>query len=554
MKGIKFSFSFLKSNSLSLSILKNYFPTPFLEFSLESLNFPTFYWVYFLVLSQIGCHVKIYLDGILLFLRGQFMLFSELHSISKDKEETWFDPNLDVDTKLFIDPFMLFSYSEKPFNNSHFKIINFFNEAFVLAAKSIGAPSGMSYTKLISMLTFPEVEEICLGYTNKSTGGSGSGVGFSQSIASALIKSIKYGIKEINHFEEIGILEKGIGPDRISDICANIIKEDLIQYTQDLCSKHGVPLQEFKVKNAKFNYEFKRWETNIVSLPLNPTNNKPILLVPKSILRELPSINADGFLDWAWANENATLRTDFNFEVKSKINKEDIIKIASKRIDFLDRYVKFVEKKGSFPYNIEKDPSGIYKWYEQSQKIQQSFPVKLAIPKKNIELIELVKKLIENFNSFIVNNSGYKLLWNETPLSPKREEASQLLFFGLIKEHCKVNNIDFSREVNQGRGPVDFKFSNGYQERVLIEVKRASSSKVKQGLLSQLPQYLESENIQVGFYVIIVQRDQEYKKISSLKAEAKELSEKLGKAIDVFVIDARYNKPSASNIKQDELV
>ncbi|WP_157763218.1 hypothetical protein [Bacillus atrophaeus] len=118
----------------------------------------------------------------------------------------------------------------------------------------------------------------------------------------------------------------------------------------------------------------------------------------------------------------------------------------------------------------------------------------------------------KGYNSFIINNSGYKLLWNETPLTPKREEASQLLFYGLVKEHCKANNIDFSREVNQGRGSVDFKFSSGYQDRVLIEVKRASSSKLKQVLLSQLPQYLESEDIQIGYYVVIVQKEEEYKK------------------------------------------
>lgn len=477
------------------------------------------------------------------------MLFSELYCGINSNDEKWFDPILGVDTRLFIDPFLLFSYSEKHLNNAHSKIIEFFNEAFMLAAKSSGVPSSLSYKKLISMLTFPEVEEICLGYTSKSTGGAGGGKGFSHSMAAALIKSIRVGVKEIDHFEEIGILEKGIGRDRISDICANIIKEELIMYTQEICSKHDIPLKEFKVKNSKFNFEFKRWETNLVSLPLNPTNNKPILLVPKSILRELPSINADGFLDWAWSNENETMRTDFNFEVKSKINKEDIMRVASTRIDLLGKYISYVEKKGSLPYNIDKDPSGIYKWYEQSQKIQQMQPLKLPIPKNLIELADLVKVLIESFNSFIINNSGYKLLWNETPLTPKREEASQLLFFGLVKEHCKANNIDFSREVNQGRGPVDFKFASGYQDRVLIEVKRASSSKLKQGLQNQLPQYLDSEDIQIGYYVVIVQKEEEYKKINGLKEEAKKLSEELGKFIDVFVINSIYDKPSASNIK-----
>lgn len=35
------------------------------------------------------------------------MLFSELYSVIKSQDEIWFDPILDVDTKLFIDPFLL---------------------------------------------------------------------------------------------------------------------------------------------------------------------------------------------------------------------------------------------------------------------------------------------------------------------------------------------------------------------------------------------------------------------------------------------------------------
>ncbi len=43
------------------------------------------------------------------------MLFSELYSVIKSQDEIWFDPILDVDTKLFIDPFLLFSSSEEHF-------------------------------------------------------------------------------------------------------------------------------------------------------------------------------------------------------------------------------------------------------------------------------------------------------------------------------------------------------------------------------------------------------------------------------------------------------
>ncbi len=60
--------------------------------------------------------------------------------------------------------------------------------------------------------------------------------------------------------------------------------------------------------------------------------------------------------------------------------------------------MNYVESKVSLPYDIDKDPSGIYKWYEQSQKIQQMKPIELPIPNDHVELVALVKLLIESFN------------------------------------------------------------------------------------------------------------------------------------------------------------
>ncbi|WP_252313959.1 hypothetical protein [Sinobaca sp. H24] len=477
------------------------------------------------------------------------MLFSELHQLKKGSKDDWFDPILDIDTKLFIDPFLLFKNSNKHFEKSHEKIILFFNESFILAAKSQGISNTLSYKKLRGMMTFPEVGEICLGYTNKSTSGLGSGPGFSKTIGEAILKSIEAGITDLDHFEEISILEEGIGADRISDICGNIIKEEIIDYTNEVCKRHDIPLEEFKVKHSSFDFQNLRWENTKIFLPKNPFNNKPILLVPSNILRDLPSINAKGFLDWAWTNENETLRTDFNYEIKKQLKKEDIVKVALEQTDLLEKYVKFVENKGSSPYNLVDDPKGLYQWYQQSKIYTENHPVKLPIASNSEELAVFVKELIEEFNNFIVNNSGYKLLWNEKPLLPKTEEASQLLFHGLIRAQCQVNGVDVSREVNSGRGPVDFKFSSGFQEKVLIEVKRASSNKLMQGITKQLPQYLTTENINIGYYVVIVQKEEEFKKISTLKGIAEQLSKDQNKYIDVFTIDATSDKPSASNLK-----
>lgn len=476
------------------------------------------------------------------------MLFTELFGITKDDSDNWFDPILDLDTKLFIDPFLLFDYKSEHFTNSHEKIIEFFNIAFELAAKSSGDKNSLSYKKLLSVLSFPEVDELCLGYTSESTRGLGSGKGFSRTIANTILESVGKGIEDIRHFEEMGILEEGIGADRISDICANILKADIITYTQKICLDKNVPMLSCKVKNAEFSYEQKRWIDREVNLPYNPSSERPILLVPKDILRELPSINSDDFLDWAWDNENVTLRNDFNYEVKNSIRKKDIVEIARSRTDLLQRYVDFRERRGSSPYDLEIDKYGVYKWHEQAKNYYSKNPAELPNVKDRIELPQFVDKLINIFETFIVDNSGYKLLWNERPRKPKKEEASQLLFLGIVKHYCQANNIDISREVNIGRGPVDFKFSSGYEDRVLLEVKRASNTKFISGFTKQLPQYLKSEGITVGVYLVIVQKEEEFTKALGLQQKAKEINEQYKVNIKLVTIDATDDKSSASNL------
>jgi hypothetical protein len=122
------------------------------------------------------------------------VLFSRNFRIQRAPRQGWFNPILDHDTDLFIDPFLIFKDQRRgEFANAHAKIIRFFNRAFHLAAES-GGRSGLRYRKLLSMLVFPEVRELCLGYGQNTTSGSGTGRGFSGVITAGIYDSIAAGI------------------------------------------------------------------------------------------------------------------------------------------------------------------------------------------------------------------------------------------------------------------------------------------------------------------------------------------------------------------------
>ena len=86
---------------------------------------------------------------------------------------------------------------------------------------------------------------------------------------------------------------------------------------------------------------------------------------------------------------------------------------------------------------------------------------------------------------------------------PKHEAAAQLLYYGIADAYCKANNIDISREVNNGHGPVDFKLSIGGKQKILVEIKLTSNSQLIHGVTKQLPLYMEQEEVDYAIYLII---------------------------------------------------
>lgn len=397
-------------------------------------------------------------------------------------------------------------------------------------------------------MNFPEVEEICLGYASRGTSGSGAGGSFSKIIVDSIYESIRLGIMSFNRFEEIGLFNEGFGCDRISDMTATLLKYDFIKYTQFICYKHKVPTKKIKIKQFEFNLQKFRWEEAVVNLPINPYTNKAIILVPRKFLRELPTISTDEFWDYCWTNLNEEIRDQYSFDIKSEVKKRDIINIARERRDWVNEYESYLEKTGSIAYDIVKDPKGYYKWALFTEEFVKSNKYKFIVANNHVEFDHFTLEVIHQFENFIENNSGYKLLWDDNGLKPKSEEAAQLIFTGIVKHYCIANNIDLNREVNLGRGPVDFKFSSGYENRSLIEVKLAKNSKFWNGLEKQLIKYLEVEEIKKGYFLVICFNNNDLQKVTAIQDKAKIISIKNNVNIDVIIIDASFDKPSASKL------
>ncbi len=104
--------------------------------------------------------------------------------------------------------------------------------------------------------------------------------------------------------------------------------------------------------------------------------------------------------------------------------------------------------------------------------------------------------------------------------------------------------FDVNSEVNNGRGPVDFKISKGFSDSTLIEFKLASNSKLEKNLQSQVEIYEQANNTKKSIKVILFFSDQEETKVNEILKKLK-----LDNKDNIILIDARKdNKQSASTI------
>ncbi|MFE9318928.1 hypothetical protein ACFYNV_28185 [Streptomyces albidoflavus] len=479
------------------------------------------------------------------------MRFSEIFDVSVTAEDDWFDTYLPADTKLFIDPFLIWEEKEGLWAGSHDHLIDFFEMIFDLVKESKGHVQSISWKQAQKLLLFPEPFEFCLGVAEGSPHGSGSGRGLQEEMLEGVKVATGLGINRVAHMEMLTLFQGGMGVDRLSDMVCNILKSYFIRYTQEVARRHGIPTRRAKVANAAWDKEFCRWKAQECELPVNPYIDAPVILTPERFLRQIPVASPDGFWTFAWSSESAELRGDLTFDIARNVSRRDKAKLARQNPDIVALYLKKLEDESKEPYSLTNDPNLVVKWYEMGSTLAPSAPLSFA-PQTPEQFEEFLQTVIDSFKHGIEEQDAWQLLWYKN--HAREERAAQALFRSSVIHYCRANNIDLTGESNAGRGPVDFKFSQGWGSRALIEMKLVRNSKFWDGILAQQPQYQVSEEVTRGFFVAIGYTDAQCHPDIAKKIEraADLVSETAGKKITGLLVDARP-KDSASRLSNSEL-
>ncbi|MBK1891698.1 hypothetical protein Undi14_16835 [Undibacterium sp. 14-3-2] len=446
---------------------------------------------------------------------------------------------LNTDTLVFIDPLLLEGSAHKEISVGAYQSYRARFETIIKLLAVSKTENDVPWRNARRLFHFSEISWTCLGY-GTTVKGSGFGKDLVSSTLNTASQIVALGVNDIDLFMALALFEEGIGPDRISDMTTNIILEDLISFSNKINQTLKIPTKKFKVG------------VNTHDLVVNPYSDQPLIFVPNDIVRDLPIAS-----DWSdisrVVRENEELRERVNDHVgeiwatMTKKDKQNLKKAALESKEAFQQVIDMIREVEPKPYDFKSDRNGESFWTELLNKISKDYPYDLSryagrklLPS---DVIEIVNKILNQFQDLIENKGLWKELWDENG-KPRKEKASQRLFFAVAYSYCKANNIDLTPEADSGNGPVDFKLSQGFNSKLVVEIKLSTNGTLVHGYEKQLEIYKKAEDTNSGVFLIIDVGGigRKYDEVQKLRTD---FIKQLGKASDIWFVDGNQ-KASAS--------
>ena len=423
--------------------------------------------------------------------------FSDYFGVNSNIIEDYGAINISLinDIPLFIDPFLLFNSENNDFKAIHSEMIRYL---YFLQEQAQIAPSlskGMSQ----AWFNFSEVKQTWLGFSQSGNSGRGMGTDFAEGLFAGLTSIFKdfaqTTITKSPHMEKFCLISPNIGRDKISDFTTNFAKRYLLEYTQEFAKEkiNQKYCRQVKVRRVSFNWDTYTWQDGMFYLPYY--ENDFVLLTPKDILtRDDTFINRTDMIknieQITVAIPDVALRCELEQYFASILNRKPKMTKEEKRQqmeslirlhpEIIDYYLKYKEDHQEDATAVSKDNvrNVQYLFNIQVERLIKLLARKTQFYKIIPDAHDEAKKRVEYLKHVIEDQDGYRLFYQNDGIPIKREADLQIIYrlvwFG--------SPLDVNREVNNGRGPVDYKISFGKKNSTLVDFKLASNTKLKQNL------------------------------------------------------------------------
>ena len=406
-----------------------------------------------------------------------------------------FDGNMDVDIPMHVHPFLLKNCKEKEFENAYDEFLSYFSAIILLAkeVKVLSKTDDRCFKQLYELFKFKEMPNTGLGYAVQGGHGNGISGKLSLQLAKNAVEIVRSGMENPAIFSLLPLFEEGIGADRISDMTIAILRRRFYEFSARKAHELGLPTRFYTI-NAK---------TETIELPVY--QGRQLVLIPDSILSDLPVASDPAEIEDV-SSYNRDLRTivckaiGISWRDYEHMAKEDLKKSLLSDTARLEQILKQVSGMKFLPYDFSHDKSLVYLPVYVQENWIKAHKLDLIHPTEQ-NVIDVAMQLCTHFKKLIEVHRMSQLLFTDG--KPQRESFVQRLFYMTSSMYCISNNIDMSREVDGGCGALDFKFSAGAHSKVIVEIKLSSSSQLIHGLTSQLPIYMEAENVQNGIYMVM---------------------------------------------------
>ena len=204
----------------------------------------------------------------------------------------------------------------------------------------------------------------------------------------------------------------------------------------------------------------------------------------------------------------------------------------------IDYYIRLKENRGPEAERLSADKveASLTLFVEHAKQLIHLLSTETPFYREPLTSKEAAREKVLFLKDVIENKGGHRIFYSKgKPI--KREEDLQVLY----RLVWHATSYDISREVNDGRGPVDFKVSRGSADKTLVEMKLVSNRSLQRNLKKQVEIYKKASDAKAAIKVILYFDEQE-------KKRARAILKNLGidKSKDIVLIDAGIDKPSGS--------
>jgi hypothetical protein len=267
----------------------------------------------------------------------------------------------------------------------------------------------------------------------------------------------------------------------------------------------------FAVDRIEFHKSTGTWSPARFTLP--EYNGDFVLLTPKDILTKDDTwINKEDFIrdyyDIPIAIGDSQLRDKVDAYFQAVLPRDADAKETAKAIRktalqfprLFDYYIRLKEENGAEAERRSKDKvaASFSLYVRQFGQLVALLMRESAFYTEPLTSKEAAIQKVRFLKDVIENKGGYRLFYHKG--EPIRKEEDLQICYRLVWHGTR---FDVGREVNDGRGPADFKITLGATDKTIVEMKLGSNSGLRRNLKKQAEIYQKASDAGSALKVIL---------------------------------------------------